>query len=103
MIFVVVKKLENVTENSRYDASLLPVITTTHRKRLTTAGLPIRKYRSIISFKTVVNDRFGHVLENFFLRAFFLKYMTETVIMLFFGRREFGPVRLKNDGGIVVD
>jgi hypothetical protein len=85
MISVFIKELKNIAKNPWYDPPLFPVISPTHRISLATASLPIRKYGSIVPFKTVVNDRLGQILKNFLLTAFLLKHVTEAILILLFG------------------
>lgn len=61
------KLLEDISENSRNDSSILPIIPSTHGKCFPWTSLPICEYGPIISIKAVINNWFRYFLKEFLL------------------------------------
>lgn len=79
------KLLEDVAQDSRNDATLFPLIASTHGISFSAASLSVRKDSPVITFQTVVDDRSGQHLKYFFLAAFLFKHVTEAVLLLLLG------------------
>lgn len=60
---VPVELLKNVTEDAGNYASFLPLITSAHRECFSTACLSVSEYCPVITFQTVVDNRFCQSLE----------------------------------------
>lgn len=74
--------LKDITQYSRHDTSFLPFLSSTHRVCFSTTSLSICKDCSIITFQTVVNNRFGHKLEYLFLVNFVIEYLFKTELVM---------------------
>jgi len=92
--------IKHVWKNSRYDSSLLPIITTTHCICFTTSSLPICKNSSIITIKTIINHRLSDNLENLTLLSWLVKDTVKIELMIIFCIWKFIPCNLKFDSFI---
>lgn len=83
--------LKNIAKNSGYYTPICPFFPSTHSESLAAASLPIGKNGSIVSLKTVINDRFGDNLKNLCLINRFRENLFVIELMMIFCIGHFIP------------
>ncbi len=100
---VLLKLLKDVTQHSRNNSPFFPFISTTHRVSLSTTSLSIRKYSSVITLQTVVNNWLSQLRKDLLLSALLFKYPTEAKVMLLLWWRKLCSVSLQNYSLVVMN